>query len=462
MNEPRKVKFDVEATVLAGICVLLWASLLSYDAADPVGPLLPPFDRLYQPADSVYPLNAQTQNWCGWWGALVAQMLVEGLGIGAIPLVAAMSVLTLWMFRVQDNFVAPARQFGWLLVIVALTTLASLLGIHTPHSPAIGPGGYLGAITTTWLNEHFALIGGVILSLAVLVAGLLLSTDYVVLRWFFLLLSGIAEFVAATVTAVRRALASLNPLIITLPRLRTSDVDSGVVLAGAATGGAPVSVRIRGQQIDGGAAAPSAAQPAKTSKAASQSPAAQSSAAAAAAVPTAVAGPTAAVNKVSESLIAGVTAATSLIAGKLKPDAVSSDAADDGDFEPAEEEAVAALADAGPSDAAAGDEVDDSGDGPRLRRKKKPAPPPKAEDDSLEHLDDTSLPEGTEEYVLPGVDLLTESDDIDFEEQAVEVRRKAKILEKTFGDFGFNVRVVEIETGPVIAQYEVELEAGLR
>jgi len=43
-----------------------------------------------------------------------------------------------------------------------------------------------------------------------------------------------------------------------------------------------------------------------------------------------------------------------------------------------------------------------------------------------------------------------------------EVRRKAKILEKTFKDFGFNIRVVEIETGPVIAQYEVELEAGLR
>jgi S-DNA-T family DNA segregation ATPase FtsK/SpoIIIE len=35
-------------------------------------------------------------------------------------------------------------------------------------------------------------------------------------------------------------------------------------------------------------------------------------------------------------------------------------------------------------------------------------------------------------------------------------------LEKTFKNFGFNVRVVEIETGPVIAQYEVQLEAGLR
>ena len=46
--------------------------------------------------------------------------------------------------------------------------------------------------------------------------------------------------------------------------------------------------------------------------------------------------------------------------------------------------------------------------------------------------------------------------------QAQEVRRKATILEKTFLDFGFRIRVVEIQTGPVIAQFEVELEAGLR
>ena len=49
-----------------------------------------------------------------------------------------------------------------------------------------------------------------------------------------------------------------------------------------------------------------------------------------------------------------------------------------------------------------------------------------------------------------------------FDEQENEVRRKAKILEQTFKDFGFNIRVVEIQTGPVIAQFEVELEAGLR
>ncbi len=57
---------------------------------------------------------------------------------------------------------------------------------------------------------------------------------------------------------------------------------------------------------------------------------------------------------------------------------------------------------------------------------------------------------------------MTEGDDVSYEEQAIEVRRKAKILEQTFADFGFDVKVVEIETGPVIAQYEIELAAGLR
>jgi S-DNA-T family DNA segregation ATPase FtsK/SpoIIIE len=73
-----------------------------------------------------------------------------------------------------------------------------------------------------------------------------------------------------------------------------------------------------------------------------------------------------------------------------------------------------------------------------------------------------AAPTAAEEYELPSIELLLPSDDVNFEAQALEVRRKAKILEKTFLDFGFTVKVVEIETGPVIAQYEVELEAGLR
>ena len=58
--------------------------------------------------------------------------------------------------------------------------------------------------------------------------------------------------------------------------------------------------------------------------------------------------------------------------------------------------------------------------------------------------------------------MLLASEPVSTDEHEKEVRRKAKILEKTFANFGFNVKVVEIETGPVIAQFEIELEAGLR
>ena len=71
-------------------------------------------------------------------------------------------------------------------------------------------------------------------------------------------------------------------------------------------------------------------------------------------------------------------------------------------------------------------------------------------------------PQNAADYELPSIELLLPSETFNFDEQENEVRRKAKILEQTFKDFGFNIRVVEIQTGPVIAQFEVELEAGLR
>jgi len=81
----------------------------------------------------------------------------------------------------------------------------------------------------------------------------------------------------------------------------------------------------------------------------------------------------------------------------------------------------------------------------------------------MQQLDATAkLTDETNDYELPPIELLLEGEPAQLEEQEKEVRKKAKMLEKTFANFGFNVKVVEIETGPVIAQYEVELEAGLR
>lgn len=95
--------------------------------------------------------------------------------------------------------------------------------------------------------------------------------------------------------------------------------------------------------------------------------------------------------------------------------------------------------------------------GLRIRKPKKPT-----RQRLLEEIEAAAQEKEPIDYELPSLDLLAEPEPFRFEEHERDVRRKAKILEKTFADFGFNVRVVEIQTGPVIAQYEVALEAGLR
>lgn len=66
------------------------------------------------------------------------------------------------------------------------------------------------------------------------------------------------------------------------------------------------------------------------------------------------------------------------------------------------------------------------------------------------------------EFQLPNTDLLELAEDFPYEFLAEKARIAATTLEKTFKEFGLNVRVVEIDTGPVITQFELELEAGLR
>jgi S-DNA-T family DNA segregation ATPase FtsK/SpoIIIE len=74
----------------------------------------------------------------------------------------------------------------------------------------------------------------------------------------------------------------------------------------------------------------------------------------------------------------------------------------------------------------------------------------------------TLTAELVQEVKLPTSELLETAEPFPFEILAEKARAAAAILEKTFQEFGLNVRVVEIDTGPVITQFELELEAGLR
>lgn len=462
MSESRQIEFDIEALLLSALCIFLWLSLLSYDPADSVGKVPSPIDKFIAVDTLVYPANVKPTNWCGWIGATSAQLMVQSLGVGSLLVAIGLTVLAIWMFRVQSNYVRASRQAGWVLVVIAATTMASLLNFSTPLSPMIGAGGYLGATTSTWLNEHFAFIGSLILTLTVFVAGLLLSTDYVVVRAAVWMLLGGATVATTAASATKQRVTLPHPGGWLPTARRRSDVEEGVQLASDSAAQESVPpVRIRGVQLNGNAA--------ETSK--SQSPGS---------------GLLGMARSLAGSLITATPEEPSQLEGSKSPLVAATsqgsltdddeDADQDEELEEDYEEELEHEEDVASEVRELelnGEVVQLRADDPHVVSEEPPPPrvkPPKQrkEDeakrnrDALAHLDDTKLPAGAEEYVLPGLDLLLESDDIDFESQTIEVRRKAKILEKTFKDFNLNIKVVEIETGPVIAQYEIELEAGLR
>jgi DNA segregation ATPase FtsK/SpoIIIE, S-DNA-T family len=64
-------------------------------------------------------------------------------------------------------------------------------------------------------------------------------------------------------------------------------------------------------------------------------------------------------------------------------------------------------------------------------------------------------------YELPSLKLLDEPTAVQGEDEK-HLRDVGSLLEKTFADFGLKVKVVGIHTGPVVTQYEIALETGLR
>ncbi|HBL48110.1 MAG TPA: DNA translocase FtsK, partial [Planctomycetaceae bacterium] len=65
-------------------------------------------------------------------------------------------------------------------------------------------------------------------------------------------------------------------------------------------------------------------------------------------------------------------------------------------------------------------------------------------------------------YKLPGLDLLEDAEDFPFELLAKKAEEAAEVLENTFADFGLDIQVSEIDTGPVLTLFELDLKPGLR
>ncbi|MEZ6126078.1 MAG: DNA translocase FtsK 4TM domain-containing protein, partial [Planctomycetaceae bacterium] len=75
------------------------------------------------------------------------------------------------------------------------------------------------------------------------------------------------------------------------------------------------------------------------------------------------------------------------------------------------------------------------------------------------HAEDATL---RRQYNLPDLSLLEEPEDFPYELLAQKARIAAATLEKTFQQFGLNITVSEVDTGPAVTQFELDLEPGLR
>lgn len=370
MLAERSVKLDLLALLLAALCVFLAPALLTYDAADP-------------PSAVVYPMHTVPQNACGKIGAYAAFGLFETLGLGAYYVVVSLGVLAGVLLQGRGIEQRWVRAFGWTLSLVGLTTLAQLLVPSWSPGPVIGAGGYLGAVGRSWLEGHFALAGSVILLLSVIAGGLLLCTDYVLIRLSAAVLGKPMKQVGRGLAKSAGALASRRP---TTSRSSDSEPFAGDDVE--------PNIRIGGR------------------------------------------------------LLAEIDA-------EEDDDEIDEEEADD---EEASHDDVVVKTPEVPAVAEAAKPAE--AEGPRIRT----TAAKKNEREAMMAALDKAAGQVEEQpdFELPPIDLLVKGGTINTDDQEKDVRKKAKVLEKTFANFGFNVKVVEIETGPVIAQFEVELEAGLR
>ncbi|RIK67497.1 MAG: hypothetical protein DCC65_06620 [Planctomycetota bacterium] len=75
---------------------------------------------------------------------------------------------------------------------------------------------------------------------------------------------------------------------------------------------------------------------------------------------------------------------------------------------------------------------------------------------------DSAWPAELGDYVLPPLSLLRDPEGRYSAMQEIVVREQASILERTLCEFRIEVKVVEIDTGPVITMFELELSAGTK
>ena len=400
----------VQGIILIAVAFFLSVSLFSYTSAD-----LP--DSLVFPAPEVY------ENWCGKWGAYTASILLNSLGVATYFLFLPLARLVYCRWKNKPIDQLFLRMLGFVLVLAGISGLACLNMTGNWHGPMIGPGGYFGVTLVYFLNNYFSSMGMAIIFVCMLLGGLVLASDYLIMRiilWVFGLQPINNELPAKESTKREKlpkqradhSVRTLSPL-----KNRNSEIDE--------TGEEWLESENSDENNDEDS------------------------------------------EEIDEEDAAEVDEEDDNEYWDSENDEEELEKSDDADdYEYTEDESEEELEAEEPPPKPIEQPVKKSNKLINWLRIKQPKADnvPQKTDVAEEWDDEQAAAEETvkAEYHLPAVDLLIESEQHDDEQQMQIARRQAKQLEKAFADFGLNVKVVDIQCGPVIAQFEVELERGLR
>ena len=359
------------------------------------------FDPADPPYSHGFPPHARATNACGFLGSAVASGLYQWFGLGAWSVVAALAGFDLMLLRRRALPDLPLRTAGGIVAVVGICTLLAMFLPDWFARPIWGPGGHAGALGRHFSEGYFAKTGAAIVVTAITALGLFLACDALVLR----AVAGVTLAAGGIATAFIAALSSIGARLASRSRTADdADADSHDI----------------------------------------------------------------------NRTFAGLRLRTAASEDEDDSDSLESKDDEDSDSEPAirvrrREKPLIATPDVAADDLDSLDEpVDDSLDAAVVDEEEpteeaQPVVPIKSLASRRRKPEAIQMaPDPTADYELPSLELLLPAEQLQLDEQEQEVRDRARVLEKTFADFGFKVKVVEIETGPVISQYEIELEAGLR
>jgi S-DNA-T family DNA segregation ATPase FtsK/SpoIIIE len=438
----RHLNRDLLSLGLLVVVLLLAMSLVTYDPADSVATVWPGLAAWYPVDPLVFPGHAEIQNACGVLGAMVAEALYSAFGFVAIYIVVCLALLCYWLLTGAYRQYVFGRGLGWLISLAGLTTLAALLVPTATPGPLPGSGGYVGLFLAGVLRQHFNLPGSLVISCGATLIGLLMWTDYALLNLALGLSRQWSVWRGVDPGAERST--GLSPWQAMMARFRAGrrvvgqvdiqDPDQcGTDAAGAhAWAGEPgyaPAVIIGGKRRSGLVVHHPEDEPTEEWEADADDPSGE--------LPDAAEQPEETMLLVKMPRLAPVMDDTS-----PDPPPLDDQATDDpqASKEAARQTTVVK----------------------KEKKKSKDQQREEAISEIEQRIDLKDKADPLDDYELPALELLASGDGVNYEEQEVEVRRKARLLEQTFKEFGFNIKVTEIETGPVIAQYELALETGLR